>query len=88
MSNKLKLLAFVTCAAFIHLSVPANAGPKADCEIGLKQAEKDFSNSSLDAPAAKSVGNRLGRARDAQKEGKNKKCVKLVNGVKNTMGTK
>ena len=72
----------------MYSSVPANAGPKEDCEIGLKQAENDLGKSNLDAMAAKSAGERLDRARDAQKEGKNKKCVKLVNGVKNTMGTK
>jgi hypothetical protein len=85
MFDTLKFLVVVAFAVFIYPSVPASAGAKTDCENGIKQAEKDFGNAALDKAATSTVQRLLDEARAAQKEGKNKSCVKKVSSAKSKM---
>ena len=86
MSKRIGLITLVAFATVISFPAALYAGAKQDCVAGIKEVEEMFVNEKgMGGGGKKLVENKLQIAKDASKNGKNKKCLSKISEMKKIM---
>lgn len=87
MAVNLKSAVAVTFMMIAASSFPASAGPKSDCDSGVKHAEDALKNGALNREQVNRVRKVVANLRKLQSDGKYKKCVEIAANLKKQLGT-